>query len=374
MMAESLIAQRYRVGRAIGVGGMGFVYEALDLQTGLEVALKALPPGSPDPVRLRRLRREAAAGSSIKSQHVCRVHYLGVERGTPFIVMERLRGHTLRTQLDTYGPPSTAEAVAITSQLLQALHATHAVGVIHRDVKPSNLFIVEPNTEAARLKLIDFGLCKIKGNSELNQRDGGGPGDITSAECLIGTIQYVAPEQLLGVGEADERTDVYAAGVTLYELLTGRRAFSGGYADIVHDICLGEVPRVSVVRPELALFDDVLAMALAKTRERRFASARAFHRALLAVDHEARETARLVQSGVCQSYRGAGHDEVVELEDDDLEDVPTVRPPAPLVDEEPTVRYSMLTSTTLANEADAPPTPRHTYTDPNGRHSRRGGG
>jgi serine/threonine-protein kinase len=382
-MAGTVVGQRYRIGRTIGVGGMGFVYEAVDLQTGLDVALKALPPGPPDPTRVRRLRREAAAGLAVKNDHVCRVHYLGVERGTPFIVMERLHGHTLRTQLDNAGPPSLPDAVIIVSQLLDALSATHDAGVIHRDIKPSNIFLTESSTdEIPRVKLIDFGLAKLTGNAELNQREPRRD-DITAAECVLGTLPYLAPEQLMGVGELDERSDVYAAGVTLFEMVTGQRAYSGSYADLVHEIVLGEIPLARAIRPELpAAIDDVLRMALAKTRDRRFASARAFKRALLA----AMQGTPLKQSGVRQLVvelseehleedgGGADADDFDTLHDSleevtpmtrRTEDTPTVRPPpgyegyegsegceAPpleaVFDDEPTTRYPVFGDTVRA--------------------------
>jgi serine/threonine protein kinase len=350
MMAGLVVAQRYRIGGALGVGGMGFVYEAEDLQTGMAVALKALPPGAPDPIRLRRLRREAAVGQAVRSDHVCRVHYLGVHAGTPFIVMERLHGHTLRNQLDNSGPVSFEEAAAIVFQLLDALTATHEMGVIHRDVKPSNVFLTPVALGIPRVKLIDFGLAKIVGNGELNNL--GRVDDITSSECVVGTLQYVPPEALNGIGELDERGDVYAAGIILFEALTGERAYSGSYADIVHDIVLGDVPRVTNYRPNLPpTLDDVLRMAMAKARDRRFASARAFKRALLAVLEQHIQK----QSGVCPSMEGQGYGHANEQPRLSAHDIPTVRPPgyAPHdmrdtaedlpnggFDDEPTKRYS----------------------------------
>jgi serine/threonine-protein kinase len=336
-MTGKVVAGRYRLGRTLGAGGMGFVYEAVDLHTGIEVALKALPPGVPDPTRVKRLRREAAAGAAIRNDHVCRVDYLGVDSGSPFIVMERLHGYTLRTYLDRHGPFELQDAVGLMLQLLDALVATHAAGVIHRDVKPSNVFLSLEHDGTVRVKLIDFGLAKLTGAHELNQRDPN-VNEITTAESMIGTLQYLAPEHLLAVGEVDERSDVYSAGLTLFEMLTAHRAFKGSYAEMVHEIILGDVPRARAFRSDLpAVIDDVLAHAAAKTRDRRFASAQAFTRALQAVGANG-----VSESGVCCTMNepraertsdplarsGARHiedgTEVDEASDDDL---PTVRPP-----------------------------------------------
>jgi serine/threonine protein kinase len=333
MMSGSIVGQRYRIGRTIGSGGMGCVYEAVDLQTGLEVALKALPPGAPDPTQLTRLRREAAAASSVKSDYVCRVHYLGVERGTPFIVMERLHGHTLRTRLDACGPLSLKEAIGIALQLLDALIATHSAGVIHRDIKPSNVFLTATTDPIPRVKVIDFGLAKLTNRTE----------DSLGANAVAGTLQYLPPEQLMGVGELDERSDVYAAGLTLFEMLIGRRVYKGSYAEIVHEIVLGEPPSLAVSRPDLPLLlGDVLGMAMAKARERRFASAFAFRRALVA----AVERGEISESGICPAIET----EIEGLAPPDesgpslvgQNSRPTARPPSPgpdvLEDELPTLR------------------------------------
>jgi serine/threonine protein kinase len=342
---NAIIARRYRITDTLGAGGMGSVYEAVDLQTGVEVALKALQPGAYDPIRLKRLRREARTMTAVRSSHVCKVHYLGVEGGTPFIVMERLRGETLRTCLRAGGPLPVAEAVAITCQLLDALTATHEAGIIHRDVKPSNVFLTAKNGEMPHVTLIDFGLAKVARSSEDESRSV--DDDLTSAEMISGTLHFLAPEQLLSAHDLDERVDVYAAGVTLFEMLTGHRAFTGNYSDVVRAIVFNEPPRVTASRPELpAVFDDVLAMAMAKSRDRRFASAAAFKRALLSAveacgDHWSAESgvfAKVPASGMVggageihTSTNTAATQSGAELEPHEFTmvdaELPTLRPP-----------------------------------------------
>jgi eukaryotic-like serine/threonine-protein kinase len=335
-MQGSIVARRYRITDTIGAGGMGSVYEAVDLQTGCEVALKALQPGAYDPIRLKRLRREARTMTAVRSQHVCKVHYLGVERGTPFIVMERLHGETLRTRLRESGPLSAGDAVAIACQLLDALTATHDAGLIHRDVKPSNVFLTSQSGEEPYVKLIDFGLAKlIRSADASSDSEQAIDDDLTSAEMISGTLHFLAPEQLLSAGELDERVDVYAAGVTLFEMLTGHRPFKGTYSDVVRSIVFNEPPSVTASRPDLPpVFDDVLAMAMAKSRDRRFASAQAFKRALLSAWDQCDQDSASLQSGVFQARSARNHEpEQLEVTMDEPEltmvdeEMPTLRPP-----------------------------------------------
>ena len=281
-MRGCVVAKRYRITRAIGAGGMGTIFEAIDLQTGCEVALKALTRVDGNVNALKRLRREAETAVAVRSDYVCQVHYLGVEEGTPFIVMERLHGEPLRARLSALGALSLDDAFAITCQLLDALAATHATGVIHRDVKPSNIFMTSARGKKPRLKLIDFGLAKV-----LHANDLGAvarTGHITSPDNIPGTLHYLAPEQLLG-GTIDQRVDVYAAGLALYEMLSGVRAYTGETLDgLVRRIIFEAPPGVTRLRDDLpAEIDDVLAMALAKDPQRRFLTAGAFRRALAAV-------------------------------------------------------------------------------------------
>jgi serine/threonine-protein kinase len=335
-MVGCVVARRYRITDTIGSGGMGSVYEAVDLQTGAQVALKALQPGAYDPIRFKRLRLEAKVMTAVHSEHVCRVHHLGVERGTPFIVMERLHGETLRSRLTEDGPLPVGEAVAIACQLLDALTATHEAGVIHRDVKPSNVFISELSSdEAPIVKLIDFGLAKVIRAHEAPESERATGEELSSAEMVAGTLHFLAPEQLLSVADLDERVDVYAAGVTLFEMLAGHRAFRGTYSEVIHDIVFSEPPRVTASRPDLPqVFDEVLAMAMAKSRDRRFASAQAFKRALLAAwgecDHE-----RPLQSGVCPVISSENEHPTMSERPEQIhpeytivdEELPTLRPP-----------------------------------------------
>jgi eukaryotic-like serine/threonine-protein kinase len=280
-MGGCVVGKRYRITRAIGSGGVGTIFEAIDLQTGCEVALKALSRVDGNVNALKRLRREAETAVAVRSDYVCQVHYLGVEDGTPFIVMERLHGEPLRARLGALGALPLADAFAITCQLLDALSATHATGVIHRDVKPSNIFMTSARGARPRLKLIDFGLAKLlqADVSSISRR-----GHITAPDNIPGTLHYLAPEQLLGA-PIDQRVDVYAAGLALYEMLSGVRAYSGETLDgLVRRIIFEALPRVFDLRDDLPPeIDDVLAMALAKDPNRRFLTAGAFRRALVAV-------------------------------------------------------------------------------------------
>ena len=281
-MQGCIVGKRYRITRAIGSGGMGTIFEAIDLQTGCEVALKALTRVDGNVNALKRLRREAETAVAVRSDYVCQVHYLGVEDGMPFIVMERLHGEPLRARLAAEGALSLPDAYAITCQLLDALAATHATGVIHRDVKPSNIFITSPRGERPRLKLIDFGLAKLLQKQDPNSA--APAGHITAPDHIPGTLHYLAPEQLLG-GAVDQRVDVYAAGLAFFEMLSGVRAYSGDTLDgLVRRIIFEPPPRVFELRDDLPpAIDDLLAMALAKDSSRRFLTAGAFRRALSAV-------------------------------------------------------------------------------------------
>ena len=205
----------YRVVRVIGEGGMGIVYEAEDVPLGRRVAVKVLRESAgTGPVALGRFRREALAMRALEDPHIARI-FAFHEGPPPFLAMELLSGESLRGRLARHGPLSIVEACLVAVQLLTALASAHGAGIIHRDVKPGNVFLTATSQSALAAKLLDFGVAKLV--------EGDGP-SLTGRDAIVGTASYMAPEQIRG-DEVDAKTDVFALGVTLYEMLSGRRPF-----------------------------------------------------------------------------------------------------------------------------------------------------
>lgn len=269
---DRVIGDRYVLREMLGIGGMGAVVSAVDTVTGREVALKLLRNAGGRTTRARRMRREAENARQIASTYVPRVDELFIDGSEPFIVMERLHGETLRERLRREGPLPFAEAISIVSQLLDALEEVHQAGVVHRDVKPANVFITD-----GTVKLIDFGLAA---------RAGGAISNDVRAESLnaFGTLDYLPPERLLEQHDIDQRGDIWSAGITLYAALTGTHPFLRDvWRDQVQATLLDDPPPVSELRGDVPpAIDDVIARALAKEREWRYPSARAFGIALCA--------------------------------------------------------------------------------------------
>jgi serine/threonine-protein kinase len=210
---------RYDVIDLLGVGGMGTVYRALDASLGREVALKALAEAfRGDSASLRRFEREARVLATLNHPNIATIY--GFERleGAPFLVLERVEGDTLAQRLSR-GPMPVADALAVASQIVAGLEEAHAQGVIHRDLKPSNVML----TRGGRVKLVDFGLAKTV-NPRATSQEAAEP--ITKVGIVLGTARYMSPEQVMGE-DVDARTDVWAFGCVLYEMLTGRPAFPG---------------------------------------------------------------------------------------------------------------------------------------------------
>ena len=206
----------YRILRVLGQGGMGVVYEAEHGALGRRVALKVLVEQAlRDPVALARLRREALAMGALQHPHVVQVSDFS-EGPPPFLVMELLAGQSLRDRLRDRGPIRPEDACVIAVQLLSALGAAHRAGIVHRDVKPANVFVVQTPLTSVFVKLLDFGIAKLLTPQA-------GPA-LTSFDDVVGSAPYMAPEQIRGE-EIDARTDIFAVGVTLYEMLAGRRPF-----------------------------------------------------------------------------------------------------------------------------------------------------
>jgi serine/threonine protein kinase/Tol biopolymer transport system component len=216
----------YEVVEPLGTGGMGEVYRARDTRLGRDVAIKVLPATLNQRRDLRaRLQREAKAVSSLNHPHICTLHDIGIERESTFLVMELLEGQPLSDRLSS-GPIPVDEALGYSIQIASALSAAHRAGLIHRDLKPGNVMLTRGGA-----KLLDFGLAKtvneeVVGEDEESMEAATLTAPLTIEGSFLGTPQYMAPEQLAGQ-EADARTDVFALGALMYEMLTGARAFSG---------------------------------------------------------------------------------------------------------------------------------------------------
>jgi serine/threonine-protein kinase len=258
----------------LGAGGMGEVYRARDTRLERMVALKVLPPGLAGSAELRhRFEREARTISSLSHPHICALYDVGEHDGTAYLVMEYLEGQTLADRLGS-GPLPLPQVLRYGVEIAEALSAAHRHGIVHRDLKPGNVMLTRSGA-----KLLDFGLAKLRPAegvlagmtvSALPTADK----PLTGKGTLLGTVQYMAPEQLEGK-EADPRTDVFALGVLLYEMATGRRPFSGGSpASLVAAILSSEPPAVSASQPmSPPALDRVVRICLEKDPDERWQSA-----------------------------------------------------------------------------------------------------
>ena len=216
--AGSVIDGKYRVLRLVGEGGMGTVYEAEHLVLGRRVALKFLRAHSArNPRMVERFLREARSAAAVGSEHIVDMIDVGMaENGLPFIVMEFLVGENLAGLLRRKRPLEVDDAIDITTQVCNAVDAVHRRGIIHRDLKAENVFLIEKGVRRNFVKILDFGVCKF---SEATT------GPDTSVGVALGTPVYMAPEQARGDRDLDARVDVYAIGVMLYHMVTGRVPF-----------------------------------------------------------------------------------------------------------------------------------------------------
>jgi serine/threonine-protein kinase len=266
-MEESGKAGKYDLLAVIGRGAVGVVFEGFDPILARKVAIKTLPLDHHDDEareQYTRFQQEAQAAGRLHHPNIVAVFDYGETATHAFIVMEYLPGGSLKARLERRGRVTTAEALAIMQGILAGLQHSHEHGVVHRDIKPANIVF----DDAGEVKITDFGIARLESSK------------LTLAGTLLGTPAYMSPEQVLGE-TADVRSDIYSAGVILYELLSGQRPFEGVAASIMHKIVYIPPPLPSTLPAAVPpLFDAILTRALAKSPDDRFQSAADFARAL----------------------------------------------------------------------------------------------
>jgi WD40 repeat protein len=262
----------YEITTLIGEGGMGQVYRARDTRLDRDVALKVISPSlASDPDRIRRFEQEARAAGALAHPNIVAVYEIGVHQDSPFVVMELLEGESLRQRLNQGSLP-IRKATDYASQAARGLAAAHEKGIIHRDIKPENLFV----TKDGRVKILDFGVAKLVRSDKLvSPSDKASADSLTGSGAIIGTSGYMSPEQARGQA-ADHRSDLFALGATLHEMLTGHRTFQkDSFVETLHAILNEDPPPFSASGREIpAGIETIVRHCLEKSPEERFQSAR----------------------------------------------------------------------------------------------------
>src|SRR5262245_32381453 len=280
----------YEIVSPLGAGGMGEVYRARDTRLNRSVAVKVLPPElASDPDRRSRFEREAHAIAALSHPHICTIFDVGRENGTDYLVMELLEGETLADRLAGQSRRSSSagdgrakaerplpipEVLRYATEIADALDKAHRAGIVHRDLKPANIMLTKSGA-----KLLDFGLAKLKGPAvpismtAIEQATTTG-GPRTTSGTILGTVHYMSPEQVEG-READARSDIWAFGVVMYEMVTGSRPFDGESSASVIGAILKDTPPLPSTRQPLApaSLDHVVERCLDKDSDERWQSA-----------------------------------------------------------------------------------------------------
>ena len=263
--AGTVLAGKYRVLRVLGEGGMGIVVAALHLELDQLVAVKFLHQAAlGNPEALARFTREARAAARIKSEHVARVIDVSrLENGAPYMVMEYLEGEDLAARLRA-GPLSIEDAVDYVVQACDAVAEAHAVGIVHRDLKPSNLFLTRRPNREGLVKVLDFGISKLLINEV-------GAAGLTNTAALMGSPLYMSPEQMRSARDVDARTDLWALGAILFELLTAHAPFPGeSLPEVINAVMACQPLRLSQFRPDVPPeLERTILRCLAKDRTER---------------------------------------------------------------------------------------------------------
>lgn len=281
----SVVAGRYLLDRKLASGGMGTVYEGVDERLGRPVAIKVLKEELAEDARfVERFGREARSAALLSHPNITSIFDYGEDDGMPYIVMELVRGRDLGVELEREAPFRLERAVQVTCQVLDALQHAHEASVIHRDVKPANVIV----TDRDRVKVTDFGIARAAGASRL-----------TATGIILGSAHYVSPEHVRGEG-AVPQSDIYSAGILLYEMLTGSTPFEGeSLLQVAERHLMDDVAPPSLANPEVPpVLDEVVIRATAKSADDRFSSAEEMAWALYTWDKDtrARQEARRSKS------------------------------------------------------------------------------
>jgi serine/threonine protein kinase len=259
------VGGRYLADRRIAIGGFGAIYRGRELLSGRPVALKIMHRElAGDGNLVARFRREGTVLRKLLDVHAVATYELGeTYDGLPFIAMELLEGDTLLAAFRAAGPLAWWRVFAIAKGVCSALDEAHRLGIVHRDLKPANIFL----TANDHVKVLDFGIAKILSNSEVSD-----PRELTIMGTAVGTLEYMAPEQLMG-GRAEPRTDIYMLGVVMYEVITGRRPFNAAGLDLLTEQLTLQPAPPSALAPVPTAVDAILLRCLAQDLDDRYASA-----------------------------------------------------------------------------------------------------